>query len=184
MPRGDPTNGRKVFEKYKCYFCHVIRGEDFPFVGAENGPELSQMGRLHPLEYFTESIINPSAWASDEERGPDGKSLMPEYNDMTVKELIDVSTYLASLRPKEVPKSVTGEGKIIAVVPDSNQLILQHEEIKDFMEAMTMGYKVSSASLLRVGKPGDRVRFTLDTDRLVITKIVKIDPNKGKGSAK
>lgn len=177
MPQGDPANGRKVFEKYECYYCHIIRGEDFPFAGVDYGPELSQMGRLHPLEYFTESIINPSAWASPADRRSDGKSKMPEYNDrMTVKELIDLSTYLASLRPSDVPKFVTAEAKVIAVVPERSELVLQHGEIKNFMEAMTMGYKVSSPSLLRVAKPGDGVRFTIDTDKLVITDVVKIEP--------
>jgi len=175
LPKGDQAKGRKVFEKYECYYCHVIRGQDFPFAGVDYGPELSQMSRLHPLEYFAESVINPSAWASKQDRGPDGKSKMPEYNDrMTVQELIDLSTYLASLRPKDVPKSVTGEGKIVAVVPENGQVVLEHAAIKDFMEAMTMGYKVSSPSLLKAAEPGDKVRFTIDTSKLVITKIEKI----------
>ena len=174
LPKGDPAKGRAVFEKFQCYFCHEIRGEDFPFAGVDYGPELSQMGRLHPLEYFAESVINPGAIAAQHDRSPDGKSTMPAYNDrMTVQELIDLSTYLASLRPKGVPRSVSGEGKIVAVVPESGQIVLQHDEIKGFMEAMTMGYKVSSPSLLKAAKPGDRVRFTIDTEKLVITKIVK-----------
>lgn len=175
LPKGDAAKGRKVFEKYACYDCHLIRSQDFPFAGMDYGPELSQMGRLHPLEYFAESVINPSAWASKQDRGPDGKSYMPEYNDrMTVQELIDLSTYLASLRPKDVPKFITGEGKIVAMVPESGQVVLEHGEIKDFMEAMTMGYKVGSPSLLKAAKPGDKVRFTIDTDKLVITKIEKL----------
>ena len=175
LPKGDSAKGRKVFEKFECYFCHEVRGENFPFAGVDYGLELSQMGRMHPLEYFAESVINPSAWASKQDRGPDGKSKMPEYNDrMTVQELIDLSAYLASLRPKDVPKSVSGEGKIVAVVPESGQIVLQHDEIKDFMDAMTMGYKVSSPSLLKAAKAGDKVRFTIDTEKLVITKIVKI----------
>jgi Cu/Ag efflux protein CusF len=177
LPKGDPAKGRKVFEKYECYYCHVVRGADVPFAGVDYGPELSQMGRLHPLEYFAESVINPSAWASKQDRQSDGKSKMPDYNDsMTVQELIDLSTYLASLKPKDVPKSVTAEGKIVAVVPEKDQIVLEHDAIKDFMEAMTMGYTVNSSSLLKVAKPGDRVRFTIDTDKLVITKIVKVKP--------
>ena len=147
MPKGDATKGREVFEKFGCYVCHEIRGEKFPAAappGSVLGPELSQMGPLHPLEYFTESVINPSAHAAKKHRGPDGKSTMPAHNDrMTVEELIDLSTYIASLRPKGVPKSVTGEGTIIALVPQTQELIVEHEEIKGFMDAMTMGYKVS-----------------------------------------
>jgi Cu/Ag efflux protein CusF len=175
MPKGDPAKGRNVFEKFECQYCHEVRGEDFPFAGVDYGPELSQMGRLHPLEYFTESIINPSAVAEKQYRDAYGKSVMPTYNEkMTVQELIDLSSYLASLRPKGVPKEVSGDGKIVAVVPESGQIVVQHDEIKGFMEAMTMGYKVSSPSLLKAAKPGDKVRFTIDTETLVITQIVKI----------
>jgi Cu/Ag efflux protein CusF len=133
------------------------------------------MGPLHPLEYFTESIINPSAHASKKYRGPDGKSTMATHNDrMTVQELIDLSAYIASLKPKGVAKSVTGEGKVIALVPESQEIVVDHEEIKDFMDAMTMGYKVSSRSLLQRIKPGDKVRFTIDTEKRAITKIEKL----------
>jgi Cu/Ag efflux protein CusF len=178
MPKGDATKGREAFEKFGCYVCHEIRGEKFPAAappGGVLGPELSQMGPLHPLEYFTESVINPSAHAAKKHRGPDGKSTMPAHNDrMTVEELIDLSTYMAALRPKGVPKSVTGEGTIVALVPQSQEIIIDHEEIKDFMDAMTMGYKVSPTSLLKTVKAGDRVRFTIDTDKRAITKIEKL----------
>jgi Cu/Ag efflux protein CusF len=174
MPKGDPAKGREVFEKYVCYICHEVRGEKFP-PGSAAGPELTQMGPLHPLEYFTESVVDPSAHAAKKHRGPDGKSTMPAYNErMTVQELVDLSTYLASLKPKDVPKSVTGEGKIVALVPESRQIVLDHEEIKGFMDAMTMGYTVNSVSLLKHVKPGDKVRFTIDTDKRAITKIEKL----------
>jgi Cu/Ag efflux protein CusF len=177
MPKGDPDKGREVFEKFACYVCHEVRGEKFPAAapGSVLGPELSQMGPMHPLEFFTESVINPSAHASKKHRGPDGKSTMPASNDrMTVQELIDLSSYIASLKPKGVAKSVTGEGKIIALVSESQEIVLDHEEIKDFMDAMTMGYKVSSRSLLKGVKPGDKVRFTIDTEKRAITKIEKL----------
>ena len=174
MPKGDAEKGRAVFEKYVCYVCHEVRDEKFP-PGSKAGPELSQMGPLHPLEYFTESVINPSAQASKKHRGPDGKSTMPESNErMTVQELIDLSTYLASLKPKGVPNSVTGEGTILAVVPQTQEVVIEHGEIKDFMDAMTMGYKVNPTSVLKTVKTGDKVRFTIDTNRRVITKIEKL----------
>jgi Cu/Ag efflux protein CusF len=175
MPKGDPGKGREVFIKFECYFCHEVRGENFDFAGVDYGPELSQMGSMHPLEYFTESIINPSAWPAKEDRDPDGHSRMPVYNDrMTVQELIDLSAYLASLRPPGVAKFVTGVGKIIAVLPQSQEVVIAHDEIKGVMEAMTMGYKVSSRSLLKGIKSGDKIRFTLDTENQSVTKIVKL----------
>ena len=68
---------------------------------------------------------------------------------------------------------VEGKGKVIAVTPEKQELVLEHGEIKGFMDAMTMGYKVGSPSLLKGLKPGDQVRFTIDTKKSVITKVTK-----------
>jgi mono/diheme cytochrome c family protein len=73
------------------------------------------------------------------------------------------------LAPK--PKFVTGEGTVTAVTPQKQRIVLEHAEIKGFMEAMTMGYKVDPPSLLTRVKPGDKVRFTIDTEARAITKI-------------
>jgi mono/diheme cytochrome c family protein len=103
-PKGDPTKGREVFIKLECQSCHEVRGAGFPAPTDQHnvGPELSQMGPLHPAEYFAESIINPSA-AIETGKGyaaPDGSSKMPSYNDsITVAEVIDLVAYLSSLRP-------------------------------------------------------------------------------------
>ena len=177
MPKGDPVKGRAVFDKFSCYSCHEVRGEKFPPLdkGQAVGPELSQMGPMHPLEYFTESTINPDAVGAKKYRAPDGKSKMPNFNaDMTVQELIDLSAYQSSLRPKGVAKSVSGVGKVLALVPETQEIVVDHEEIKGFMDAMTMGYKVSPTSLLKTVKAGDKIRFTIDTDKRAITKIEKL----------
>lgn len=175
MPKGDQARGRGVFEKFECYYCHRVRGENFP-EPTDNGPELSQMGPLHPLEFFAESIIHPSAVAAKKDRGKDGKSLMSEEHikKMTIQELIDVSSYIASLRPAVAAKSVNGVGKILALVPQNSELIIEHGEIKGFMDAMTMGYKVSARSQLSGLSEGDAVNFTIDTEKRVITRIIKL----------
>jgi len=72
-------------------------------------------------------------------------------------------------------KTAVGEGAVVAVVPATGQLVLQHGEIKDFMDAMTMGYPVEPATLLEGLKPGDDVRFAIDVKRKVIIKIDKIN---------
>ena len=173
MPKGNAANGRAVFEKFACFDCHRIRGESFPEPTYNDGPELSQMGPLHPLEYFTESVLHPDALVPRNLRDRDGKSPMSkEHLDrMTLRELIDLSSYLASLKPPTTAKTVTGVGKVVALLPQSRELVIDHEEIKEFMDAMTMGYKVSSPALLKSLKPGDKIRFTVDTQRREITKI-------------
>jgi mono/diheme cytochrome c family protein len=78
------------------------------------------------------------------------------------------------LRPK--PKTVSGEGTIVALRPDRQQVVVEHGEIKGFMEPMTMGYTVTPPSLLHTVKPGDKVRFTIDTAAKTITKMDRLEP--------
>jgi Cu/Ag efflux protein CusF len=174
MPKGDPDKGKAVFEKFECHYCHEVRGEEFPFP-VESAPELSQMGPMHPVEFFAESIMHPNAVVPKAYRESDGGSPMTDFTSkMTVQELIDVSAYVASLRPEDAPKTVSGAGKVVALVPGDGEIVLEHGEIRNFMDAMTMGYKVASRALLKGLKPGDRVRFTIDTDSRVIRKIEKL----------
>ncbi len=176
MPRGDAAKGRQVFQKFECYDCHEVRGENFPFPTDISAPELSQMGSLHPMEFFAESVINPDAVVPKQYRDAEGKSPMSRYHidKMTLREFIDLTTFIASLKPPAAAKRVTGLGKIIAITTSTGELVLDHERLQGFMDAMTMGYKVSAPKLLDGLKPGDRVSFTLDTSRRVITKIEKV----------
>jgi Cu/Ag efflux protein CusF len=72
-------------------------------------------------------------------------------------------------------KTVVGEGKVIATVPNASQVVVDHQEIKGFMEAMTMGYRVDPPSLLEGLKFGDKVRFTIDVPKKAIIKIEKMN---------
>ncbi|MGH7796464.1 MAG: c-type cytochrome [Candidatus Binatia bacterium] len=104
LAKGDAAAGRELFIELECY--KEVKGENFPNV-AENdrgtGPELSRMAGSHPIEFFAESIANPNAVIDADAKeeghiGPDGKSKMPAFADvLTVKQLTDLATYLASL---------------------------------------------------------------------------------------
>lgn len=74
----------------------------------------------------------------------------------------------------EAPSRVVGEGEVIATVPNASQLVVDHGEIKGFMEPMTMGYRVDPVSLLAGLKQGDKVRFTIDVQRRAIVEIEKL----------
>ena len=78
--------------------------------------------------------------------------------------------------PSEQKRShtVVGEGKVIAVVPASSEIVLTHGEIKGFMDAMTMGYQIQPLSLLEGVQAGDTVRFTIDTEEKAIVKLEKL----------
>jgi Cu(I)/Ag(I) efflux system protein CusF len=71
-------------------------------------------------------------------------------------------------------QTVVGEGKVVAVVPSSSQIVVDHKEIKGFMDAMTMGYRIKPPSLLEGVKTGDSIRFTIDTQQKAIVKIEKM----------
>ena len=71
-------------------------------------------------------------------------------------------------------KTVVAEGKVVATVPNASQIVVEHGEIKGFMEAMTMGYRVDPPSLLEGLKFGDKVRFTIDVPKKAIIKIEKV----------
>lgn len=70
-----------------------------------------------------------------------------------------------------------GEGKIIAVIPKKNQVVVGHKEIKGYMEAMPMGmgYPVMSADLLKNLKPGDVVKFKIDAGmkKIIAIEVIK-----------
>ena len=71
-------------------------------------------------------------------------------------------------------QTIVGEGEVIATVPKASQIVVEHGEIKGFMEAMTMGYRIDPPSLLSGLKPGDKVRFTIDVQKRAITEIEKL----------
>jgi Cu/Ag efflux protein CusF len=79
-------------------------------------------------------------------------------------------------RPPEgrPPQTVVGEGQVVATVQSSGQIVVEHGEIKGFMEAMTMGYRVDPPSLLEDVKPGDTVRFTIDVQRRAIVVLERL----------
>jgi Cu/Ag efflux protein CusF len=72
--------------------------------------------------------------------------------------------------------AVVGEGKVIATVPNSQQIVIDHQEIKGFMDAMTMGYRVDPPSILEGLNVGDHIRFTIDAQQNAIIQIEKLNP--------
>jgi Cu/Ag efflux protein CusF len=75
---------------------------------------------------------------------------------------------------QEAEHTVVGEGKVVAVVPGRAQIVVDHQEIKGFMGAMTMGYRIDPPSLLEEVHAGDTIRFTIDTQNKAIVKIEQL----------
>ncbi len=64
-----------------------------------------------------------------------------------------------------------GVGSVIGSLQREGRLIVNHEAIPGFMAAMEMSYPVATPSLLSGLHPGDRIEFTIDASRAVITAI-------------
>src|SRR5687768_4027459 len=58
-------------------------------------------------------------------------------------------------------REYTLQGQILTIAPDRMQADIKHEEIKGFMSAMTMPYKVRDAKEFADLKPGDLFTSTL-----------------------
>ena len=58
-------------------------------------------------------------------------------------------------------REYTLQGQILSIEPDHMQANIKHEEIKGFMAAMTMPYKVRDAKEFAALKPGDLINSTL-----------------------
>ena len=76
--------------------------------------------------------------------------------------------------PPEANRLYEGVGVVIAVLPRKSRLVVDHEEIEDFMAAMEMSYIVTPVTLLRGLEPGDKVRFTIDADKRKIVGVVPL----------
>jgi Cu/Ag efflux protein CusF len=104
------------------------------------------------------------------------QSMMPAFKTvLTEDQRWDVLAYVhAHFHGGFMPKSVTGDGQVIAVVPASEELVVKHGDIKGFMGPMTMGYKVSPPLLLKPLNAGDSVRFAIDTEEKAIVTLEKL----------
>jgi mono/diheme cytochrome c family protein len=171
------ARGQQLFQTY-CMVCH---GTD----GKGTGP--AAKGLPHPPADLTHHFHRAPGdgdaylfWRVSEggqvEPFTSMQSVMPAFKSvLSEDQRWDVLAYVhAKFHEGFLPKSVAGEGTVIAVVPTSEELVVKHGEIKGFMDPMTMGYKVSPPSLLKQLKAGDAVRFTIDTQQKAIVKIEKL----------
>ena len=183
------SKGQEIFTA-KCALCHGEKGDG-------KGPVAANL-QLKPADFTDGKMVAEMAgnywvWRVSEgglaEPFKSKGSAMPAWKDeLSMNDRWAVIAYAHTLsghrgphvasehqelKPK--PKSVTGEGTVVALRPEKQQVVLEHGEIKGFMEPMTMGYKINPPALLNSVKPGDKVRFTIDTEAKEITKIDRLE---------
>jgi Cu/Ag efflux protein CusF len=104
------------------------------------------------------------------------------YTPSDIPEVRPVSPTAAAQQGEHGPRTteaataqtVVGDGEVVSTVPRANQIVVEHGEIKGFMEAMTMGYRVDPPSLLAGLQPGDKIRFAIDVGKKAIVAIEKL----------
>jgi protein SCO1/2 len=70
----------------------------------------------------------------------------------------------AACSRKPAPRQYTLTGQILGVDVDRRQLTIKHDDIPNFMPAMTMTYPVTAAALMDGRHPGELVTATLEVD--------------------
>jgi mono/diheme cytochrome c family protein len=182
------AKGKEVFAA-KCALCHGENGNG-KGSGAANLPV--KPADLTDARMVAEMPVNYWVWRVSEgglvEPFRSKGSTMPAWKgELSMRDHWAVIAYAHTLSghrgPHDAgehpelgprPRFVTGEGTVIALRPDRQQIVVEHGKIERFMDAMTMGYTVASLSLLDTVKPGDKVRFTIDTGARAITTLDRL----------
>ena len=102
FPEGDAAKGREVFVAMSCYSCHEVPGETFPAPVAQPPVPvpLTTAVTERTREQIAESILAPSHTIREgaEDAETPELSRMGDYTEsLTVRQLIDLVTYLQSL---------------------------------------------------------------------------------------
>jgi protein SCO1/2 len=64
--------------------------------------------------------------------------------------------------PKPAPKRYPIKGQVLGIVAERQEITLKHDDIPNFMPAMTMNYAVGTPALLKDRKPGELISGTLE----------------------
>ena len=129
--------------------------------------EMSPLATTHPAH--AQAMVAPEP--------PLSRTLAYTRADIPSQQSVSAQAVRQQNRPATAAaaaQTVEGEGKIVATVPGASQIVVEHGEIKGFMDAMTMGYRAEPSTLLEGLKSGDKIRFTINVANNAIIKIEKI----------
>jgi Cu/Ag efflux protein CusF len=72
----------------------------------------------------------------------------------------------------------TGHGVVEAVQPGTGLLTIAHDDIKGFMPAMKMMYKVKTPDLARDLHPGEEIDFKIDAANYTVIEVKPVGQAK------
>lgn len=89
--KGNARNGKLLYEKLRCFYCHKINGE-----GGDTGPDLSKIGaKGKGVEWQIKNLVDPS---ETHRKLKHPSPNMPKFDRLTDKMLLDLATFLESLK--------------------------------------------------------------------------------------
>jgi mono/diheme cytochrome c family protein len=165
-PAGSVAAGRRAFVDFGCASCHKVEGESFSVKESAGnvGPDLTGMGAHHPAAYFAEAILNPDAVLIEGPGyiGPDGHSVMPDYPDMTSRQLGDLVAYVSSLTKggphaghiMPPPERVAPPERPVPASQDAKAFFYQTYDVKPGQLAAFEAWWKSDGAKLFLGYPG------------------------------
>jgi len=80
---------------------------------------------------------------------------------MSIARLVVIAALCAGCQREPPAKEYQLTGQILSIKPESQEVLVKHEDIPGFMMAMTMPYKVNDADLLKDKTAGDMITATL-----------------------
>jgi cytochrome c oxidase cbb3-type subunit 3 len=127
---GDPSSGRKVYERSGCAGCHKIGSE-----GSVFGPDLTRIGAGRSAEYIRESLVNPSADIPEDYAGVtvvtrDGKRITGVR--------INEDTFTVQLRDASQTFQMFRKDEVQQVIPETKSLMppyssLSQEDLQNLL---------------------------------------------------
>ena len=85
--KGSPKNGKLLYDKLKCNYCHKINAQ-----GGNVGPDLTkESSKKRGVEWQIRHMVDPEF---AHPKHPD----MPTFDKLTDKMLLDLASYLESLK--------------------------------------------------------------------------------------
>ena len=108
IEEGDVNAGRQAFVDHRCHQCHSVSGVELPPLAGASPPMFELGGETAVVKSYSElltSIINPNHVISEEYRGRlalgaegrlESPMPLPQLDNMTVRQLIDLVAFLDS----------------------------------------------------------------------------------------
>ncbi len=124
--------------------------------------------RVRITAQLVDALTGHHLWAERYDR--DLEDMFALQDEITKKIVATMAGYAVEKLEAE-KRFFEGIGTVIAVEPGKSRLLVDHDGIKGFMAPMEMSYSVTAAKLLQGLSPGDKIRFTIDTDKRAIVDI-------------